>query len=68
MAVLTRSQRVFSAVFAPEESPFLSGPERAEPARPNEQQAWDTLVRILEPNLGTEVRDLTGGSIVFCLD
>ena len=49
MTALTRSQRVFNAVFPPEESPFLSGFVPPEQFVPDQQRLWDVVTCSLEP-------------------
>jgi hypothetical protein len=65
MAAVTRSQRVFNAVFPPNESPFLSGLERTEPLRADQQKFWDVVTRVLKPNfsqvLNNQTSLITGG-------
>ena len=48
MAVGTR-QRIFNAVFPPEESPFLSGAVTAEQLSGEQQRLWDVVTRVLTP-------------------
>ena len=50
MAVLSGRQRVFSAAFSPEESPFLSGFVQTERLRSETQRQWDTVAGILKPD------------------
>lgn len=36
-------------MFPPEESPFLSGPVKAEQLRGEQQRLWDVVTRVLKP-------------------
>lgn len=50
MTLLKRSQRVFSAVFPPEESPYQPQSVRAEHLRLDQQRLWDVVARVLGPD------------------
>ena len=48
MAVASR-QRIFNAIFPPEESPFLSGAVKPEKLPGEQQRLWDVVTRALKP-------------------
>ena len=48
MAIAAR-QRIFNAIFPPEESPFLSGAGKLETLPGEQQRLWDVVTRALKP-------------------
>ena len=61
MAALTRSDRVFDAVFPPGESPLLPGYVPVEKLRPEQQRLWNVVTRVLQPDIKKLGNDITEG-------
>lgn len=52
MAAVAR-QRLFNAVFPPEDSPFVPGTIKSEVLQSQKQNNWDVVTRILRPSFAT---------------